>query len=89
MLLPLVTSFAERRLHLGYRQLTLCRDSPLGGAGTKFRGHEFHYASIIEEDAETALFDGADAAGRPLPPAGCAAGSVFGSFAHLIDRAEG
>ncbi len=32
-LLPLATSFAERRLHLGYRDATLCEAGPLGAAG--------------------------------------------------------
>jgi cobyrinic acid a,c-diamide synthase len=46
-LLPLVASFAERRLHLGYRSATLLQDAPLGVAGTGFRAHEFHYATIM------------------------------------------
>ena len=44
-LLPLATSFAERRLHLGYRQARLLAAGPLGKAGARFRGHEFHYAT--------------------------------------------
>ena len=32
-LLPVVTSFAARKLHLGYRQGTLLADGPLGAAG--------------------------------------------------------
>ena len=87
-LLPLETSFAERRLHLGYRRLALERDCPLGARGAAFRGHEFHYARIVEEDASAPLFDGADAAGRRLAPSGSVRGSVFGSFNHLIDRAQ-
>jgi cobyrinic acid a,c-diamide synthase len=41
-LLPLETSFAERRRALGYRQAALAATCPLGEAGTSFRGHEFH-----------------------------------------------
>ena len=48
-LLPVVTSFAARKLHLGYRQGTLLADSPLGKAGGAFRGHEFHYATVVSE----------------------------------------
>ena len=47
-LLPVTTSFAEPRLQLGYRRLKLLEATPLGSAGTTFRGHEFHYASLIE-----------------------------------------
>ncbi|MGE5517697.1 MAG: cobyrinate a,c-diamide synthase [Bacteroidota bacterium] len=84
-LLPLETSFACRRLHLGYRQARLLTDTPLGPAGTVFRGHEFHYASVVAEEGE-ALFTIADAAEQPLGTAGLHVGSVFASFVHLIDR---
>ena len=36
-LLPLSTSFAERRLHLGYREATLLGAGPLGPAGARFQ----------------------------------------------------
>lgn len=85
-LLPLHTSFAERRLHLGYRRATLSVDCPLGREGATLRGHEFHYAAILEEDAKAPLFECRDAAGRPVGPAGTCIGKVMGSFVHLIDR---
>ena len=87
-LLPIATSFAAPRLHLGYRKLSLTSSGPLGAAGTRFRGHEFHYAATVDEDGPEPLFQGADAAGRPLPPLGAAAGRVMGSFVHLMDRAD-
>jgi cobyrinic acid a,c-diamide synthase len=86
-LLPVETSFAQRRLHLGYRVARLHRDGPLGPAGSVFRGHEFHYASILNEQAEAPLFATENARGEDLGGAGAAAGSVCGSFIHLIDRA--
>jgi cobyrinic acid a,c-diamide synthase len=87
-LLPLETSFAERRLHLGYRQLTLADTAPgLGTRGSTFRGHEFHYATTIAAGAGEPLFDQAAAVGTKLGSAGLRVGTVMGSFAHLIDRA--
>ncbi|WP_374200712.1 hypothetical protein [Inquilinus sp. Marseille-Q2685] len=86
-LLPVETSFAERRLHLGYRHAVLAAAMPLGAVGTVWRGHEFHYASILSEGPGEALFEAWDAEGAPLGPMGRRAGSVFGSFFHLIDRA--
>ncbi len=83
-LLGLETSFAKRRLHLGYRRAALSADGPLGKAGSGFRGHEFHYASILAEEGAP-LFRTADAPGAPLGSAGLAAGRVIGSFVHLID----
>ncbi|MBV8165176.1 MAG: cobyrinate a,c-diamide synthase [Alphaproteobacteria bacterium] len=85
-LLPLVTSFADRALHLGYRQITLARATALGDAGAEFRGHEFHYARVIEETGDP-LFTVTDALGARAASAGLVSGSVCGSFLHLIDRA--
>lgn len=86
-LLPVETSFARRKLHLGYRAARLIGDTPLGQAGTIYRGHEFHYASVLAEDGDAALFAASDARGRALGPVGRRAGNVMGSFMHLIDRA--
>lgn len=85
-LLPLVTSFAERRLHLGYRRAVLASAGPLGREGAAFRGHEFHYASILDEGPGEPLFRCADARGNDTGPAGLVRGRVAGSFVHLIDR---
>ncbi|WP_457583466.1 cobyrinate a,c-diamide synthase [Ensifer canadensis] len=83
-LLPLTTSFAERRRHLGYRRVV-----PLGN--TFFDGpmtaHEFHYATIVSEGAADRLFSVSDAAGVDLGQAGLKRGNVAGSFMHLIDIA--
>src|SRR6185369_12837900 len=85
-LLPVETSFARRKLHLGYRQITLCNDAPLGRKGDGMRGHEFHYASVTAQDAEGRLFTACDAAGRDIGAYGHRRGSVCGSFLHLVDR---
>ncbi|MCR6629561.1 MAG: cobyrinate a,c-diamide synthase [Magnetospirillum sp.] len=84
-LLELETSFARRKLHLGYRQARLLADSPLGTAGDLYRGHEFHYATVDTQAGES-LFAVADAAGTDLGQAGLRQGSVMASFIHLIDR---
>jgi cobyrinic acid a,c-diamide synthase len=84
-LLPLETSFADRKLHLGYRRAVTRADSALGPAGTCLRGHEFHYASIIAEAAGMPLFDSFDGQSTALGPAGLIQANVSGSFLHLID----
>ena len=86
-LLPLETSFQERRLALGYRRARLAADGPLGRAGTAFRGHEFHYCRVVSEETDRPLFAASDATGAPLGHAGMTTGTVSGSFIHLIDRA--
>ncbi|MDA0998736.1 MAG: cobyrinate a,c-diamide synthase [Proteobacteria bacterium] len=87
-LLPLETSFAKRRLHLGYRRVTLAKNGPLGPARRKFRGHEFHYATVIEEGPGIPLFRIEDAVGTDLGETGLGDRRVQGSFVHLIDQAE-
>ncbi|WP_370160207.1 cobyrinate a,c-diamide synthase [Limimaricola soesokkakensis] len=80
-LLDLSTSFAQRRLHLGYRNVTAKR-GPFAG---DWSAHEFHYATTLSARGD-ALFVARDAEGTALPPMGLRAGRVCGSFAHLIDR---
>ena len=85
-LLPLETSFAARRLHLGYRDVTLCAAGALGAGGAAFGGHEFHYATILAEGEGERLFDARAVDGRGLGEIGRRRGSVAGSFVHLVDR---
>ncbi len=85
-LLPLTTTFAKRALHLGYREARLTAETILGAKDALFRGHEFHYAGIVEEGPGDALFTCHDARGEALGPAGLRSGKVMGSFVHLIDR---
>lgn len=79
--LPMDSSFATRRLHLGYRDL-----QPLAGVPWKGprKGHEFHYASIVAEDDRGRLFQLRDAMGAALPAAGHVIGRTCGSFMHVI-----
>ncbi|MDJ0948329.1 MAG: cobyrinate a,c-diamide synthase [Alphaproteobacteria bacterium] len=87
-LLPVETSFAERGLHLGYRQARLAADGPLGRTGRAFRGHEFHYARVLREDTSDPTFHCRDARDSNLGPVGSRRGRVMGSFIHLIDAAD-
>jgi len=84
-LLPLSTSFASPRLHLGYRQLALA-SGPLPFPA-RLRGHEFHYASVTAQGDLPALFEAADSQGGDPRPIGLVNNNVCGSFAHVISRA--
>ncbi len=88
-LLSHATSFAERRLHLGYRSARLLADGALGRTGTTLRGHEFHYASLIDPGGDEPLAELSDAEGRALGPGGGRRGSVTGSFFHVIASGDG
>jgi len=87
-LLPVDTSYAKRRMHLGYRVARLIHDGPLGRAGASLMGHEFHYASVTasETDRDLAFADVTDAEHAPFGTAGHRCGQVSGSFFHLIAR---
>jgi cobyrinic acid a,c-diamide synthase len=83
-LLGHATTFAQRRLHLGYREARVLCDSPIGRAGAIVRGHEFHYASLVEYGADDALVELSDGEARPLGRSGARRGHVTGSFFHFI-----
>jgi cobyrinic acid a,c-diamide synthase len=85
-LLGHATSFAKRRLHLGYRQARLLADSPVGAAGTGLRGHEFHHATIVSPGSDSPLVEASDAQGRPVAETGSRRGLVSGTFFHAIAR---
>jgi len=85
-LLPLGTSFERRKLSLGYRRLVQIADTPLGAVHARFRGHEFHYATVTNEGPGAHLFEAQDADGAKLGRMGLVNQNVFGSFIHLIDR---
>jgi cobyrinic acid a,c-diamide synthase len=80
-LLPTVTSFADRKLHLGYRQLETAEPLPLGRL---LSAHEFHYSTEITRGAGRPLFEAVDARGEPVGAMGLARDNVMGSFAHIL-----
>jgi len=83
-LLGHATSFARRRMVLGYRSARLLADGVLGRRGSVLRGHEFHYATLSERGADAPFADLHDAQGQPLGAQGGRRGRVSGSFFHAI-----
>ena len=86
-LLPVATSFAQPKLHLGYRHARLMEAGVLGSRGAAYAGHEFHYATVEREAGDAALFEAKDARGKDLAAMGRRNGRVMGSFLHLISAA--
>ena len=82
------TSFAKRKLHLGYREARLLADNPIGTAGSVVRGHEFHYATVLAAGQDEPLAELADAQGQPVGGGGGRRGRVSGTFFHAIARKE-
>ncbi len=85
-LLGLVTSYEKRKFHLGYRQAVL-QEAVIGHQrGSRLRGHEFHYSTILEEpDAPLAQVTNAD--GNLVSETGSLRGHVSGTFFHMISEA--
>ena len=96
-LLPVETSFAKPGLKLGYREAELVSEGPLGPAGARFRGHEFHFASLLGGEGAgvegagveggAPLFHCRDARGAETGAMGGRIETVMGSFLHLVDAA--
>ncbi|CDZ51249.1 cobyrinate a,c-diamide synthase [Neorhizobium galegae] len=80
------TSFAKRRMNLGYRQAEIAENSPLGGKGDTIHGHEFHYASVVSPGTDQPFATIADGGGKPIGPTGGRRGLVSGAFFHAIAR---
>ena len=89
-LLGHATSFAKRKLHLGYREARLLADSPIGPAGAPScaaTNSTTHRCSSAGNDEP--LADLRDAQGRELGKAGGRRGHVTGTFFHAIANSRG
>ncbi|MGY8668640.1 cobyrinate a,c-diamide synthase [Bradyrhizobium sp. UFLA05-109] len=84
-LLGLQTSFAKRRMHLGYRLAELAAPMPGHQPGARLRGHEFHYSTILAQpDVPLAIVR--DATGAVVAETGSRRGHATGTFFHLISE---
>ncbi|HET7718312.1 MAG TPA: cobyrinate a,c-diamide synthase [Bauldia sp.] len=81
------TSFAERRLTLGYREALVAGGSVTLPPNAVIRGHEFHYATLTGPGGDEPLAEIRDGLGRSLGPAGGRRGQVSGTFFHAIAAA--
>src|SRR5271155_5746738 len=86
-LLGVETSFAKRRMTLGYREARIAADCALGKNGMVLRGHEFHYATIVATGSDDPFAFVRDVYGAPPALAGSRRGRVTGSFFHVIAEA--
>ena len=85
--LPLKTRMLPRLKSLGYREIEFLADTPLGPAGARAKGHEFHYSELSHIGSAPCFSQGAyRASGRkgPLPgSAGFSLGNTLASYVHL------
>ena len=85
-LLSHATSYAKRKMNLGYRQAVTEVDGLLGKAATVLRGHEFHYSRVTDAGHDDAFAQIADGQGRPLGASGGRRSLVSGTFFHAIAK---
>ena len=81
------TSFARRKLHLGYRTARLLADNSLGHAGALIRGHEFHYA-LLDSTGDDEPFAEIVGSENAAAATGGRRGRVTGCFFHAIAAAD-
>jgi len=81
---PFATRMYTRLKALGYREITLSRNTVIGNAGLTIRGHEFHYSELtnLAQDVAT-VFSITDRSGMDKTPEGYLINHTLGSYNHL------
>ncbi|MBU0987379.1 MAG: cobyrinate a,c-diamide synthase, partial [Proteobacteria bacterium] len=81
---PFVTAMSGRLKSMGYREITLTKDTVIGESGQTARGHEFHYSELTEisEDIET-VYQVTPRMGVHTTKEGYIQNRTLGSYNHL------
>ncbi len=76
---------SKRLRSLGYREITLTRDTLLGKIGDKIRGHEFHYSAICDEGNAFIenVYQVSSRAGQDISLKGFMTNQTLGSYLHV------
>lgn len=74
----------ERKVHLGYREIHLSEDCPLGPAGSRLRGHEFHYSTTERmPDTIPRAYEGFDSNGTERKIEGFRYKNCLAGYPHI------
>jgi cobyrinic acid a,c-diamide synthase len=74
----------EGLVHSGYRDLRIASTCTLGAAGTRLRGHEFHFSRLLSgTECLQPAYTMHDSDGEPLGCEGWTEGGLVASFIHL------
>jgi cobyrinic acid a,c-diamide synthase len=83
-LIPIDVALEAGTLHSGYRDLSIATESMLGPAGTRLRGHEFHFSRLLAGgDCLSPAYSMHDCDGEPLGCEGWSDPLLLASFIHL------
>jgi cobyrinic acid a,c-diamide synthase len=80
---PFATRMLDQLKTLGYREITLKRDTILGPAGRTLRGHEFHYSEIIPPAQASTVYTVTSRSGDAGTEEGFHIDNTLGSYIHL------
>ncbi|WP_291319108.1 cobyrinate a,c-diamide synthase [Desulfonatronospira sp.] len=83
---PFTSIMQARRAGLGYREIRLLSDTPLGCRGSVLRGHEFHYSRIDEQNQTVSVkqvYGATDQSGEQRSCPGWLKNNTLGSYVHL------
>jgi len=77
-------TMSKRLRSLGYRQITLKKDTIIGNKGDLLRGHEFHYSSIDNPASQYEdVYQVASRAGQDISLKGYGHNNTLGSYLHI------
>jgi cobyrinic acid a,c-diamide synthase len=77
------TRMLQRLKTLGYREITLTKNTIIGQAEQKIRGHEFHYSEIISPAAVPSVYAVTSRFGKSETEEGFQVNNTLGSYIHL------
>ena len=83
-IVPVDIALEASSLHSGYRDLRIASTCMLGAAGTRLRGHEFHFGRLLSgTECLQPAYTMHDSDGEPLGCEGWTEGPLVASFIHL------
>ncbi len=81
---PFAAKMFTRLKALGYREVTLSRNTVIGNAGLTIRGHEFHYSELVNLAGDVpTVYSITDRSGMDKAPEGFLINQTLGSYNHL------
>ena len=80
-ILPYTFRMGTERAQVGYREITVLRDTPIAPAGTRLRGHEFHWSRVVEPLLEEHAAYRVE--GREIRYEGYASENLLASYIHI------
>jgi len=81
---PFTAQMYSQLKALGYREITLTKDTIIGPSGQTIRGHEFHYSELDQPEFNLdTVYHLTDRVGVHKPPQGYYTKRTLGSYTHL------